>query len=134
MVQWLRIHLPMQGTQVCSLVWEDPTCLGATKPVSHNRSTVQALELRDTTTKACMPRAHAQHREARTQQDRAQSKIESKTKTHRKINGKLTRPVTRRNEWQGEIKGSHTSVRRPFYIVDYFFFLVMPCGLGILVP
>ena len=25
-VQWLRIHLPMQGTWVQSLVWEDPTC------------------------------------------------------------------------------------------------------------
>ena len=35
-VQWLRIHLPMQGTRVQSLVWEDPTCRGATKPVSHN--------------------------------------------------------------------------------------------------
>ena len=34
--QWLRIHLPMQGTQVRSLVWEDPTCRGATKPVRHN--------------------------------------------------------------------------------------------------
>ena len=34
--QWLRIHLPMQGTQVQSLVWEDPTCRGATKPVRHN--------------------------------------------------------------------------------------------------
>ena len=31
--QWLRIHLPMQGTQVQSLVQKDPTCLGATKPV-----------------------------------------------------------------------------------------------------
>ena len=35
-VQWLRICLPMQGTQVRSLVWEDPTCRGATKPVRHN--------------------------------------------------------------------------------------------------
>ena len=35
-VQWLRIHLPMQGTQVRSLVQEDPTCCGATKPVHHN--------------------------------------------------------------------------------------------------
>ena len=35
-VWWLRIHLLMQGTQVRSLVWEDPTCLGATKPVHHN--------------------------------------------------------------------------------------------------
>ena len=35
-VQWLRIRLPMQGTRVRSLVWEDPTCCGATKPVCHN--------------------------------------------------------------------------------------------------
>ena len=34
--QWLRIHLPMQGTRVRALVWEDPTCRGATGPVSHN--------------------------------------------------------------------------------------------------
>ena len=34
--QWLRIRLPMQGTQVPSLVREDPTGCGATKPVRHN--------------------------------------------------------------------------------------------------
>ena len=34
--QWLRIRLPLQGTQVRALVWEDPTCHGATKPVHHN--------------------------------------------------------------------------------------------------
>ena len=34
--QWLKICLPMQGTQVRALVWEDPTCRGATRPVSHN--------------------------------------------------------------------------------------------------
>ena len=34
--QWLRICLPMQGTWVRALVWEDPTCCGATGPVSHN--------------------------------------------------------------------------------------------------
>ena len=34
--QWLRIRLPMQGTWVRALVWEDPTCRGATKPVCHN--------------------------------------------------------------------------------------------------
>ena len=34
--QWLRICLPMQGTRVRALVWEDPTCRGATTPVSHN--------------------------------------------------------------------------------------------------
>ena len=34
--QWLRICLPMQGTRVRALVWEDPTCRRATRPVSHN--------------------------------------------------------------------------------------------------
>ena len=34
--QWLRICLPMQGTRVRALVWEDPTCRGATGPMSHN--------------------------------------------------------------------------------------------------
>ena len=34
--QWLGIRLPMQGTRVRALVWEDPTCRGATRPVSHN--------------------------------------------------------------------------------------------------
>ena len=34
--QWLRICLPMQGTRIRALVWEDPTCRGATGPVSHN--------------------------------------------------------------------------------------------------
>ena len=35
-VQWLTIRLPMQGTRVRSLVQEDPTCCGATKPTCHN--------------------------------------------------------------------------------------------------
>ena len=34
--QWLRIRLLMQGTRVQALLWEDPTCRGATKPVRHN--------------------------------------------------------------------------------------------------
>ena len=36
MAQRLRICLPMQETRVWSLVWEDPTCCRATKPVHHN--------------------------------------------------------------------------------------------------
>ena len=35
-VQSLRIRLPMQGTWVRTLVWEDPTCRRATKPMRHN--------------------------------------------------------------------------------------------------
>ena len=62
----------MQQTQVRALVQEDPTCRGATKPVSHNYW-AHALEpgshnywsLRATTTEAHVPTAHApQPREA----------------------------------------------------------------------
>ena len=35
-VQWLRIHLPTQGTWVQSLVRENSICCGATKPMLHN--------------------------------------------------------------------------------------------------
>ena len=35
-VQWLRIHLPVEGTWVQSLVREDSTCCGATKPICHS--------------------------------------------------------------------------------------------------
>ena len=35
-VQGLRIHLPVQGTLIGSLVREDSTCLGSTKPTHHS--------------------------------------------------------------------------------------------------
>ena len=35
-VQWFGICLLMQETQALSLVWEDPTCSGATNPGHHN--------------------------------------------------------------------------------------------------
>ena len=35
-VQWLRIHLSTQGTEVQYLAWEDPRCHGAAKPMHHN--------------------------------------------------------------------------------------------------
>ena len=69
-VQWLRIHLPMQGTRVRALVREDPTCRGATKPHAplllslHFRSREpQLLSPRATTTEARTPRAHATQQE-----------------------------------------------------------------------
>ena len=34
--QWLRIRPPKQGTRVRALVWQDPTCGRATKPLRHN--------------------------------------------------------------------------------------------------
>ena len=32
----MAVRLPRQGTRVRALVWEDPTCRGATKPMCHN--------------------------------------------------------------------------------------------------
>ena len=76
--QGLGIHLPMQETQVRSLVWEDPTCHGASKPVPHHSMAcgilpASALERRSllrpllspsaATTDACLPRADAQKQE-----------------------------------------------------------------------
>ena len=52
--QWLRICLPMQGTPVWSLAWEDPTCRGATKPVCYNYWAC-ALEPASHNCWTCMP-------------------------------------------------------------------------------
>ena len=50
-LQWIRIHLPIQWIWVQSLVQEASSCHGATVPVYH------LLSLRATATKACRPRA-----------------------------------------------------------------------------
>ena len=60
--QWLRIRLPMQGTRVRALAWEDPTCRGATKPMRHDYWAC-ALEPTCHATEACAPRAHAPQQE-----------------------------------------------------------------------
>ena len=36
-VQWLRICLPLQGTQVQSLIGEEPRRCGTAEPVHHNQ-------------------------------------------------------------------------------------------------
>ena len=71
--QWLRIHLPMQGTRVRALVREDPTCHGAIKPVLLIKPQLlslrsrackpQLLSLSATITEARTPRAHAPQQE-----------------------------------------------------------------------
>ena len=45
----------MQGTLVQALVWEDPTCCGATKPVHHK----YWAHVGATSTEARAPRAYA---------------------------------------------------------------------------
>ena len=43
MLEWLRIRLPMQETQVQSLVWEDPTAL---EQLSSQATPTEALALK----------------------------------------------------------------------------------------
>ena len=60
--QWLRVCLPMQGTRVWALVWEDPTCRGATEPLRHSYWAC-ALEPASHSYWACVPTAHALQQE-----------------------------------------------------------------------
>ena len=53
MVQWLRIHLAMQGTLVQSVVQEDPTCRGATKPPGPQLLSPHVATTEDPTPTAC---------------------------------------------------------------------------------
>ena len=66
-IQWVRIHLPMQGELVPSPVWEDSTCHGATKPMSHkywsHKPQLLKPVLRPATTETQVPRACAAQQE-----------------------------------------------------------------------
>ena len=43
-VHWLKICLPMQGTWIRSLVWEDSICREAAKPDSRSYRVMQPLK------------------------------------------------------------------------------------------
>ena len=61
MVQWLRTHLPMQGTQVRSLVQEDSACCGATKPTCSRACAPQQRSHRNKEPRCRLQRAAATH-------------------------------------------------------------------------
>ena len=57
---WPSVHLPMQETRICSLVWEGLTCLGAIKPsappLPSLRSRARELQLlKPKRPRACAP-------------------------------------------------------------------------------
>ena len=91
--QWLRIHLPRQGTRVWALVREDPTCRRSTKPVSHNywacvpqllKPTHLETMLRNKRSHCNEKPAHRNYREpTRSKEDPTQPKIK-KTKQNQK--------------------------------------------------
>ena len=69
--QWLRIHLPMQGTRVRALVREDPTCCWATNTpqllsLCSRACKPQLLSPHATTTEACPQQEKPLQWEART--------------------------------------------------------------------
>ena len=78
MVQWLKIYLPAQGSLVRSLVWEDPTCGGATKLVCH--SSLLSLGSKAHTPqllKPTCPGAHAPQQEEPPQREAQAPQLES---------------------------------------------------------
>ena len=78
MVQWLRVRLPMQGSQVRSLVREDPTCLGLTKPSVPHLLSLCAVATEACALRACAPQpllATARESPHKSNEDPGQSKI-----------------------------------------------------------
>ena len=55
-VQWMGICLPVQGTQVQSLVREDSTCCAATQPMPHNHRSHMLWMLKLCTLSLCSAR------------------------------------------------------------------------------
>ena len=60
-LQWLRICLPMQKTQVQSLPREDSTCCGATKPVCHNYWSLCSVTRETTAVRSLCTATKTQH-------------------------------------------------------------------------
>ena len=52
----MRICLPMQGTRVRALVWEDTTCRGATRPVEPQLLSLRVWSLCAATREAAIVR------------------------------------------------------------------------------
>ena len=59
-VQWWRLHLPVQETWVQSLILEGPTCLRAMRPMRHNYW-AWALELGNHNCWAHVPQLQKKH-------------------------------------------------------------------------
>ena len=77
-VQWLRIHTPVQGTGVRSLIWEDSTCLRATKPVwcnswavCHNHWSLHTLE-----PVLCNKRRHCNQKPVHSKEEQSSPQLE----------------------------------------------------------
>ena len=97
MAQWLRIRLPMQGTQVRALVWEDPTCLRATRPVRHN---YWACALEPASHNYWSPRTwslctatKSSHHSPQLEKDRAQQRRPNATKKKKKTRQANRSPI-----------------------------------------
>ena len=73
--QWIRIHLPMQRTQVPSLIQQDPTCCRATKPTDCNYWSLGSGA------HACNKRSHHKVKPVHHNEDPVQSKYVNRNKS-----------------------------------------------------
>ena len=106
MVQWLRIHLPTQGTWVWSLVWEDSPCLGATKPMGRN------LWARTLKPVLCNRRSRCSEEPVHRDEEKpptapARERLLSATKSQRSQNQTHKEPVHERSKFKNIIVHPH---------------------------
>ena len=100
--QWLRNHQPMQGTQVWSLVQEDSTCCGATKPVYCNYW-------------PCVLSPHTPepvlHERSRNNEKSPHRNESSSPLLHlEKACAQQRRPSTAKNKWINKLKKKNTNI------------------------
>ena len=112
--QWIRICLPMQGTQVWSLVQEDSTCCRAGKPIRQNywaRVLVPSSH--------SYPRPHAATTEAHAPRTCAPAKSRPCSAQLEKASAKLRRPS--RAKLKKKKKKKKLSPTRRNIILPYLF-------------
>ena len=95
--QWLRIHLPMQGTRVRALVREDPTGCGATKPVRHNYWACALEPVSHNYWSPCATTTEPVHPRARAPQQKKQPQWEAHTPQLEKARTQQQRPKNKQN-------------------------------------
>ena len=105
-VQWLRIQLPMQGTQVQSLDQEDATCCRASKPV--HRNSLSASSLRSATREAAAVRSsHTDEEQPPLAEMRESLRVAMKTQNNQKLNLKH-QPALNGSNWSVPLSSGGT--------------------------
>ena len=124
-VQWLRNHLPMQRTQVCFLVQEDPICHGATKPMRHHYWSPRALE-----PTLHNKRSDRKEKPAHSNEDPAQPKYESiSAQPKRRGTGPKIRAPSEKSNFHSQSNRQNWSQGYAYYVSGKLDVLIPRCPI-----